>query len=82
MRDAAIALDVISQYGTAYFEGQAPKGGYTALLGKTTLEGKKIGLCASTHCSALMHTKSQRDVHLWCRVSHHTHKMPVRAERT
>ena len=42
--DAALALDLMTQYGTPAFRGKAPAGGYTSQLGKTTLEGKRIGL--------------------------------------
>jgi amidase len=42
--DAALALNVISEHGKPTFRGAAPAGGYTALLGKTTLEGKRLGL--------------------------------------
>ena len=44
VRDAAIALDVMTGYGTPAFVGKAPVGGYTASLGKKTLEGAVIGL--------------------------------------
>ena len=44
VRDAAIAYDVISGYGTPAFAGRASQGGYTALLGKQTLDGARIGL--------------------------------------
>ena len=43
MRDAAIALDAMTGYGTPDFVGEAPDGGYAALLGSTSLEGKRIG---------------------------------------
>ena len=32
--DAALAYDVLSGYGTLKFKGEAPTGGYSALLGK------------------------------------------------
>ena len=38
VRDAAIAYDVLSRFGTPEFKGRAPAGGYTSLLGKVTLE--------------------------------------------
>ena len=44
VRDAAIAYDVLSLYGTDRFAGRAPHGGYTSLLGVETLQGKRIGL--------------------------------------
>ena len=44
VRDAAIAYNVMSGYGTAAFAGVAPEGGYTALLGQETLQGKRIGV--------------------------------------
>jgi hypothetical protein len=42
--DAALALDAMTAYGTPDFVGEAPEGGYSALIGKETLEGKTIGL--------------------------------------
>jgi amidase len=44
VKDAALALDVMTGYGTPVFIGKAPAGGYSGLFGKLTLEGKKIGL--------------------------------------
>ena len=43
-KDAALALDVMTAYGSDAFIGKAPKGGYSGYFGKVTLEGKKIGL--------------------------------------
>ena len=42
--DAALVLDVMTGYGFTKFVGQAPVGGYSALFGKTTLQGARIGL--------------------------------------
>ena len=36
-------MNIISGYGTPDFKGSVPDGGYTALLGETTLEGARIG---------------------------------------
>jgi Asp-tRNA(Asn)/Glu-tRNA(Gln) amidotransferase A subunit family amidase len=45
VEDAAIALNLISGYGTPSFKGKnVPAGGYTGLLGSMTLEGKRVGL--------------------------------------
>ena len=44
VEDAAVALDVISGFGTPSFTGQAPDGGFAALLGNVTLEGARTGL--------------------------------------
>ena len=44
MRDAALALNLISQFGTPQFVGKAPPAGYAALLGRETLAGKRVGL--------------------------------------
>lgn len=46
VEDAALALDVMTGYGTPEFVGVAPPGGYTGYFGKMTLKGKRIGLCA------------------------------------
>ena len=58
--DAALAYDVLSGYGTPKFKGEAPTGGYSALLGKVRAAAQRLRM--SRH---MLIQKQYLNLHIW-----------------